>query len=286
VHESYTLQIPTAKPVELDCKILPALITLSNDPDSFVRIECIEPLANIVVNSPSDEALDKLTGAFDQMMESDSHQTQMAVVHGLTNIIPHLTFKRQFRDFYILPLLVQHAQKNSTNKNSDNRKKMASALFEAFRAFASASLNKEIIEDQVLPGLKLLMSESGGIQVEPSFKTMIQSMIQDMKNNINAVEKDSMTKISHLNNNTSNSSQPTTKPATSSDTTSSNNSNNSISNTGSLSNNNTNTDKGSTRKNIFEKLDAAAASITAASITSSLKVDFDKAIPKWTWKNR
>lgn len=42
-------------------------------------------------------------------------------------------------------MLVEQAQRNSTNKNGDNRKRMANALFEAFRAFASASLAKEVI---------------------------------------------------------------------------------------------------------------------------------------------
>jgi hypothetical protein len=182
-------------------------------------------------------------------------------------------------------------KKNSTNKNSNNRKKMANALFEAFRAFASASLAKEVIEDQVLPGLKSLISESGGIQVEPSFKTLVQSMIQDMKNNISTIEKSVPTnpKISNPINSTGHANQPTTSNDNTTVSNISNNINSSTSNTGgslSNSNNTTNMDKGSTRKNLFEKLDAAA-SITAASITSSLtKVDFDKAIPKWTWKNK
>eukprot|EP00026_Physarum_polycephalum_P000956 Phypoly_transcript_00957.p1 GENE.Phypoly_transcript_00957~~Phypoly_transcript_00957.p1 ORF type:complete len:1206 (+),score=208.49 Phypoly_transcript_00957:89-3706(+) len=291
----FNVVIPSAKIPELEGKILNALITLSNDPDTYVRTECIEPLANIVVNCSSDEALDKLTGTFDMMMESDVHQNQMAVVQGLTNIIPHLTFKRQFRDFYILPLLVEQAQRNSTNKNVDNRKRMASALFEAFRAFASASLSKEVIEDQVLPGLKLLVAETGGIQVETSFRLMVQSMMQDMRNNIGAAAKDTSTptpKSTGFSNSTGNlgqltpstnvnpninTSNTTTTPSNNSNTTNSSNTT-----SGNTPANNPNAEKGSaTKKNLFEKLDTSSIS----SITSSLKADFDKAIPKWTWKN-
>jgi hypothetical protein len=47
----------------------------------------------------------------------------------------------------ILPLLVEQAHKNSTNKNVNYRNKMASSLFEAFRAFASASLAKEVCSE-------------------------------------------------------------------------------------------------------------------------------------------
>jgi hypothetical protein len=102
----FNVVIPTAKGSDLESKILPALVTLSNDPDSYVRTETIEPLAAIVVNSPSDDALDSVTDAFDKMMETDTHHIQMAIVHGLTNIIPHLTLKRQFRDFCIVSFVV------------------------------------------------------------------------------------------------------------------------------------------------------------------------------------
>lgn len=137
---------------------------------------------------------------------------------------------------------------------------------------------QQVIEEQVLPGLKLLILESGGIQVDSSFKTMVQSMIQDMKNNIAVNEKELHT----ANTKTGTTSQHAINQDNTSNNTSNSNAESSI-----LTNPNnpaTNSDK-STRKNLFEKLDAAA-SITAASITSSLKVDFDKAIPKWTWKNK
>jgi len=46
---------------------------------------------------------------------------------------------------------------------------------------------------------------------------------------------------------------------------------------GNNNNVNASADKG-TRRNILGKLDAASL--------TSLKVDFDKALPKWTWKNK
>jgi hypothetical protein len=163
---------------------------------------------------------------------------------------------------------------------------MANALFEAFRAFASASLAKEVIEDQVLPGLKLLMSENGGFQVEPSFKTMVQSMIQDMKNNITAIERNSMIQTKSSNLSHAGSTNQSTNDVTPTNISSTNNNNSNNLNNLSTDNakSSSSATSSATKKNLFEKLDAAAS--MTASITSSLKVDFDKALPKWTWKNR
>lgn len=131
----------------------------------------------------------------------------------------------------------------------------------------------------MLPGLRALMQESPGIRVDTSFKMMVQSVIQDMKNN-NVPEKEATpsTNLPKI---------PEPNPSNAAD----NNNNNAIGgnndgNTGgnAPSSNTSAADKGSTRRNIFGKLDAAV--MEAASITNSLKVDFDKAIPKWTWKNK
>lgn len=56
----FTVQIPACKPAELTGKVQPALITLANDPDDQVRNECIEPLANVVVNSRNDDVCQPL----------------------------------------------------------------------------------------------------------------------------------------------------------------------------------------------------------------------------------
>jgi len=234
--------IPTSKTPELVAKILPALITLSHDPDAGVRNNCIDPLANIAVNSPNDDTLDKLTGAFDKMLEDDTYKTRLGAVHALAHIIPQLTLKLKFRDTYILPKLVEQARRNSVNvSNPEQKRDMSNALFEAFRTLvSSASLNKEAIEDYVLPGLKLLLID-GGVPMDTTFKTMVQSMISDMDS---------------TNNN-----------ATSTTSSSSEKENSSTSN-----------DKGSIKRNILNKLDTTTL--------TSLRADFDKALPKWTWKNR
>lgn len=59
------------------------------------------PLCSIIY-SQTNQTLDKLTGAFDKLMESDSFHTKLAVVQALAHIIPHLTFKRRFRDECII----------------------------------------------------------------------------------------------------------------------------------------------------------------------------------------
>jgi hypothetical protein len=128
------------------------------------------------------------------------------------------------------------------------------------------------------------MHETGGIHVDPSFKSMVLSMIQDMKNNINAhtTEKEF---LPQTKTNSNSDTIATNQVNSATGDTNSNNSNsfannsNTIPSSANMSSNADTKGSGSTRRNILGKLDAAAASITAA-------VDFDKAIPKWTWKNR
>jgi hypothetical protein len=150
----------------------------------------------------------------------------------------------------------------------------------------------QVIEDQVLPGLKLLVAESGGNQVELSFRVMVQSMMQDMRNNIGAPAKENTSTPTPKNNNFSNSTGNLGQltPSNNSNTNNNNpnnttnntttNTNNTSSNTSLGNNNNNNTEKNTPKKNLFEKLDTSSMT----SIASSLKADFDKAIPKWAWK--
>jgi len=184
----FNVIVPTSKADDILRKILPALITLANDPDRVVRSGCIEPFGNIAVNIPDGMILDKLADAFDKILEDDAHGTKLEVVRTLANIIPYISLKPKFRDLYILPRLVEQARKNNYNTNTGNRCEMAQSLFDAFRLLASISLSKEVIDEQILPGLKSLLQDSH--LMDSTYRTMVQFMIHDVELQLNGDKDD------------------------------------------------------------------------------------------------
>jgi hypothetical protein len=199
-------------PNELSIRLLPALITLSNDVDKLVRLYSIKPLASVaaavsdeIVRPPSSflfpsiffvlvcitnvlsfQLLEKINAQFELILDDPTHSIVLEIIKAFTVLIP--TVKARFRDNCILPKLYGLAEKNGENTVTNQRSDIGKSLFEAFRAFNGCHIGEEAISRYIIPGLKLLSSE--GDYLEPAHKTMINSMIRDMEAAVAESEKD------------------------------------------------------------------------------------------------
>jgi len=169
--------IPVLNPEEVVKKVLPALVTFSSDPDKAVRFASLQALGNVAINVEDPQILEKIQVQFTSYLDDDSHATRYEVVKIFTRMIP--TVQSRFRDQFILPKLVHLAQKNHHHKVVPERNQLTQLLFESFRAFNGCLIDEDAIRDHIVPGLKILLSDAETL--DPSYKSLIQSMITDME---------------------------------------------------------------------------------------------------------
>jgi len=169
--------IPVLNPDEVVKKVLPALVTFSSDPDKTVRFSSLQALGNVAINVEDAQILEKIQVQFTSYLDDDSHATRYEVVKIFTRMIP--TVQSRFRDQFILPKLVHLAQKNHQHKVVPERNQLTQLLFESFRAFNGCLIDEDAIRDHIVPGLKILLSDAETL--DPSYKSLIQSMITDME---------------------------------------------------------------------------------------------------------
>ena len=77
-------------------RVLPALVTLSADPDPAVRLEAIQALGLVAVNVEDPIVLEKVKTQFESFIEDDSHNHRVTITKVFTNMIPHV--QAHFRD--------------------------------------------------------------------------------------------------------------------------------------------------------------------------------------------
>eukprot|EP01104_Vermistella_antarctica_P009958 TRINITY_DN2626_c0_g1_i1.p1 TRINITY_DN2626_c0_g1~~TRINITY_DN2626_c0_g1_i1.p1 ORF type:complete len:1221 (+),score=334.34 TRINITY_DN2626_c0_g1_i1:256-3918(+) len=176
ISQLFKLLINVASSTQVVKRILPALITLSNDMDKVVRFHSVQPLGAVAVSVSEDQILEKVNTQFDLIMDDSSAAISGEVVLTFGQIIPNV--KANFRDAYLLPKLVEMTKLNNHNKDTTGRTEMAQRLFESYRAFNGCLLSAGVIRDGILPGLKYLLKDAS--LLDPSYKAMIQSMIKDM----------------------------------------------------------------------------------------------------------
>eukprot|EP01132_Coremiostelium_polycephalum_P004797 gene4797-5982_t len=171
--------IPVFKSEQISNSIIPSLITMSTDPDLTVRFVCMGALA-ISLNHVNDlSVVEKIGISIDKILEEKNHMVEIEFVKSITKIIPTMSLPK-FRNFFILPRLLELARRNNHNPSNENRREMSLNLFDSVRVFGSLpNLTKELIQEQILPILQLLLNDS--VLHDSSYKSMIQSMTNELE---------------------------------------------------------------------------------------------------------
>jgi hypothetical protein len=90
-------------PDEITSNVLPALLTLSSDPERKVRMGALKPLVTLTLLLPNETTLSKVSASLDSFLNDSNYKTAVEVVKNFASIIPNVTNK--FRDRCILRLL-------------------------------------------------------------------------------------------------------------------------------------------------------------------------------------
>ncbi|EGC36298.1 hypothetical protein DICPUDRAFT_151237 [Dictyostelium purpureum] len=185
--------IPSFKTDQIANSVVPSLITLSTDPDRQVRFDCLGTLSIAVSYLLDDSVIERVAFSIDRILDDKNHLVEVKFVNSMTKIIP--TVKPRFRDSFIVPRIIELARKNNLDPSGQQRKSMSQSLFDAIRAYVSVTnVPKELIQEQILPMLKLLLNDDLISLHDQTFKSMIQSLINDLEQSFKEDFKNSISK--------------------------------------------------------------------------------------------
>ncbi|XP_042318009.1 RAB11-binding protein RELCH isoform X2 [Sceloporus undulatus] len=194
VHTSALVRCTAARMFELLVKgvhetlvaqrVVPALITLSSDPEISVRIATIPAFGTIMETVTQRELLERVKMQLASFLEDPQYQDQ----HSLhTEIIK--TFGRvgpnaepRFRDEFVIPHLHKLALVNNQQSMDSKRLDIATHLFEAYSALSCCFISEDLMVNHFLPGLRCLRSDMETLS--PEHEVILSSMIKECEQKV------------------------------------------------------------------------------------------------------
>eukprot|EP01125_Pyxidicula_operculata_P014832 TRINITY_DN4991_c0_g1_i1.p1 TRINITY_DN4991_c0_g1~~TRINITY_DN4991_c0_g1_i1.p1 ORF type:complete len:1331 (+),score=329.11 TRINITY_DN4991_c0_g1_i1:371-4363(+) len=165
---------------QIGSRVLPALITLSNDIHKVVRTATISAYGDLTTIITSPILLDKIQVQLQTLIENSSRKMQREIVRVFGKIIPDVN--PDFRDQFILKQLLVLANKSTTLKKASKRKKMMNLLIPAYKALAGCELTLSIQQEYIMPVLEIVNKETA--LLEPHEKNVLSDLIAERKESI------------------------------------------------------------------------------------------------------
>ncbi|XP_038652467.1 RAB11-binding protein RELCH homolog isoform X5 [Scyliorhinus canicula] len=189
VHTSALVRCTAARMFELLVKgvnetlvaqrVVPALITLSSDPEISVRIATIPAFGTIMETVTQRELLERVKMQLASFLEDpqyhDQHSLQMEIIKTFGRVGPNAEPK--FRDEFVLPNLHKLAISNNQQAVDTKRLDIAIQLFEAYSALSCCFISEELMVCHFLPGLKCLRIDME--HLSPEHEVILSSMIKE-----------------------------------------------------------------------------------------------------------
>ncbi|XP_017283901.1 RAB11-binding protein RELCH homolog isoform X3 [Kryptolebias marmoratus] len=189
VHTSALVRCTAARMFELLVKgvnetlvaqrVVPALITLSSDPEISVRISTIPAFGTIMETVTQKELLERVKMQLASFLEDpqyqDQHSLHMEIIRTFGRVGPNA--EPRFRDEFVLPHLHKLALANNSQSVESKRIDIAIHLFEAYSALSCCFISEEVMVNYFLPGLRCLHADME--QLSPEHEVILSSMIKE-----------------------------------------------------------------------------------------------------------
>uniref|UniRef100_A0A6Q2ZAH4 LisH domain-containing protein n=1 Tax=Esox lucius TaxID=8010 RepID=A0A6Q2ZAH4_ESOLU len=189
VHTSALVRCTAARMFELLVKgvnetlvaqrVVPALITLSSDPEISVRISTIPAFGTIMETVTQKELLERVKMQLASFLEDpqyqDQHSLHMEIIRTFGRVGPNA--EPRFRDEFVLPHLHKLALGNNVQPSESKRIDIATQLFEAYSALSCCFISEELMVTHFLPGLRCLRADME--QLSPEHEVILSSMIKE-----------------------------------------------------------------------------------------------------------
>ncbi|XP_020781311.1 RAB11-binding protein RELCH homolog isoform X7 [Boleophthalmus pectinirostris] len=189
VHTSALVRCTAARMFELLVKgvnetlvaqrVVPALITLSSDPEISVRISTIPAFGTIMETVTQKELLERVKMQLASFLEDpqyqDQHSLHMEIIRTFGRVGPNA--EPRFRDEFVLPHLHKLALANNSQTVESKRIDIATQLFEAYSALSCCFISEEVMVNHFLPGLRCLRADME--QLSPEHEVILSSMVKE-----------------------------------------------------------------------------------------------------------
>ncbi|KAL1450408.1 hypothetical protein WDU94_002779 [Cyamophila willieti] len=140
----------------LTTKIVPALVTLSSDPDVTVKTATIPVFGSLLLNQTKKEVQDKTYFQLQTFLSDESllenHAAQVTLISTLGRIAP--ASLAWFREDAIAPQLCSWASSLPLLQSSTRKQDVLLALLDAYSNVLYTSLSPNTINSYMLPGLR------------------------------------------------------------------------------------------------------------------------------------
>ncbi|XP_040209523.1 RAB11-binding protein RELCH isoform X3 [Rana temporaria] len=194
VHTSALVRCTAARMFELLVKgvnetlvaqrVVPALITLSSDPEISVRIATIPAFGTIMETVTQRELLERVKMQLASFLEDpqyqDQHSLQTEIIRTFGRVGPNA--EPRFRDEFVLPNLHKLALVNNQQSVDSKRLDIATYLFEAYSALSCCFISEELMVNHFLPGLRCLRADME--QLSPEHEVILSSMIKECEQKV------------------------------------------------------------------------------------------------------
>ncbi|XP_052592446.1 RAB11-binding protein RELCH isoform X3 [Peromyscus californicus insignis] len=194
VHTSALVRCTAARMFELLVKgvnetlvaqrVVPALITLSSDPEISVRIATIPAFGTIMETVIQRELLERVKMQLASFLEDpqyqDQHSLHTEVIRTFGRVGPNA--EPRFRDEFVIPHLHKLALVNNLQIVDSKRLDIAVHLFEAYSALSCCFISEDLMVNHFLPGLRCLRTDME--HLSPEHEVILSSMIKECEQKV------------------------------------------------------------------------------------------------------
>ncbi|XP_053913532.1 RAB11-binding protein RELCH isoform X2 [Cuculus canorus] len=194
VHTSALVRCTAARMFELLVKgvhetlvaqrVVPALITLSSDPEISVRIATIPAFGTIMETVTQRELLERVKMQLASFLEDpqyqDQHSLHSEIIKTFGRVGPNA--EPRFRDEFVIPHLHKLALVNNQQSVDSKRLDIATHLFEAYSALSCCFISEDLMVNHFLPGLKCLRTDME--HLSPEHEVILSSMIKECEQKV------------------------------------------------------------------------------------------------------
>uniref|UniRef100_G3WQA7 RAB11-binding protein RELCH n=1 Tax=Sarcophilus harrisii TaxID=9305 RepID=G3WQA7_SARHA len=194
VHTSALVRCTAARMFELLVKgvnetlvaqrVVPALITLSSDPEISVRIATIPAFGTIMETVIQRELLERVKMQLASFLEDpqyqDQHSLHIEIIKTFGRVGPNA--EPRFRDEFVIPHLHKLALVNNLQAVDSKRLDIATHLFEAYSALSCCFISEDLMVNHFLPGLRCLRNDME--HLSPEHEVILSSMIKECEQKV------------------------------------------------------------------------------------------------------
>ncbi|XP_023608416.1 lisH domain and HEAT repeat-containing protein KIAA1468 homolog isoform X3 [Myotis lucifugus] len=194
VHTSALVRCTAARMFELLVKgvnetlvaqrVVPALITLSSDPEISVRIATIPAFGTIMETVIQRELLERVKMQLASFLEDPQYQDQYSlhieIIKTFGRVGPNA--EPRFRDEFVIPHLHKLALVNNLQIVDSKRLDIATHLFEAYSALSCCFISEDLMVNHFLPGLRCLRTDME--HLSPEHEVILSSMIKECEQKV------------------------------------------------------------------------------------------------------